>query len=254
MTGTDVKPTDGKMSRLMRAARKCWSLAVDPAYRHVIWTFFRQRMGSRFMRRRQGAYQIFNYTRENRYPRIFRFVQSELGAESEINILSYGCSTGEEVFSLRSYFPRAGIKGLDIDERNIAVCRRRLKRLRDLAISFEATGSAAGERAGYYDAIFCMAVLRHSGLGAPDVIRCDHLIRFEDFSQTVEDFERCLKPGGLLIIRHSNFRLKDAPAGAHFEAILGIAMPSGSNTPIFGPDNLVLREVTYPDTVFRKKC
>ena len=55
----------------------------------------------------------------------------------------------------------------------------------------------------------CSVTSRTPGL--PGVTRCDHLIRFEDFARAVADFERCLKPGGLLIIRHSNFRLRDAP-------------------------------------------
>jgi hypothetical protein len=43
-------------------------------------------------------------------------------------------------------------------------------------------------------------------LSLPDVIRCDHLIRFENFVRTIEDFRRGLKPGGLLAVQHSNFR------------------------------------------------
>ncbi len=70
-------------------------------------------------------------------------------------------------------------------------------------------------------------------------------------SRAVADFERCLKPGGLLIIRHSNFRLCDAPAGQAFETILQLQSRGG--TPLFGPHNRLLAECAYPDTVFRKK-
>jgi hypothetical protein len=82
------------------------------------------------------------------------------------------------------------------------------------------------------------------------VTRSDHLIRFEDFARAVADFERCLKPGGLLIVRHSNFRLGDAPAGRAFETILRLTNVPG--TPLFGPDNQRLADCDYPDTVFRK--
>jgi hypothetical protein len=107
------------------------------------------------------------------------------------------------------------------------------------------------ERSGNYDAIFAMAVLRHGSLGQPGVSRCDHLIRFEDFAHAVADLERCLKPGGLLIIRHSNFRLCDAPAGRAFETIL--RLPTEPGTPLFGPDNRLLPDNDYSDTVFRQK-
>jgi hypothetical protein len=83
-----------------------------------------------------------------------------------------------------------------------------------------------------------MAVLRHGSLGLPGVTRCDHLIRFEDFARAVADFERCLKPGGLLIIRHSNFRLCDAPVACAFETIL--QLPADAGTPLFGSDNRLL--------------
>src|SRR5690348_5151678 len=170
---------------------------------------------------------------------------------SKISILSYGCSTGDEVFSLRRYFPCANIKGLDINPANVAVCRRRLKNTPDANIVFATADSTGAEPSRDYDAIFCMAVLRHGSLGLPGVTRSDHLIRFEDFSRAVADFERCLKPGGLLVIRHSNFRLCDAPAGQDFETVLQV--PHDPKTPLFGSDNRLLLTRDYPDTVFRKK-
>ena len=54
-----------------------------------------------------------------------------------------------------------------------------------------------------------------------------------------------------MIIRHSNFRPRDAPAGRAFETIL--RLPAGTGTPLFGPDNRLLPDCEYPDTVFRKK-
>jgi hypothetical protein len=82
------------------------------------------------------------------------------------------------------------------------------------------------------------------------VTRCDPLLRFEDFARAVADFDRCLKPGGLLIIRHSHFRLCDAPVGARFETILRVPQKPF----LFGPDNRLLPDCEYPDTVFRKKA
>jgi len=52
-------------------------------------------------------------TQLNRYPEIFRFVRAHVGDGADVRLLSFGCSTGEEVFSLRQYFPSAGIKGLE---------------------------------------------------------------------------------------------------------------------------------------------
>lgn len=233
-----------KRPRIVRAAQTLWRLAIDHAYRDMMWLH---------LRRPRGTFQPFNETKPNRYPKIFAFVQQTLGAENAVRILSFGCSTGEEVFSLRSYFPHASIKGIDINAGNIAVCRRRIAKTPDAAISFEVAASTAAEPAGAYDAIFCMAVLRHGDLALPGVTRCDHLIPFAEFAQAIADLNRCLKPGGLLIVRHSNFRLCDAPAGAAFETVLRVEFPAKAKpTPLFGPDDTLLPDMNYPDTVFRK--
>ena len=228
----------------VRALRKLWRLAVDRPYRNMMWLHWRQPA---------SAFQPYNDTKPNRYPRIFEFVRRLLGAQSELRILSFGCSTGDEAFSLRRYFPHSAIKGIDLNAGNIEVARARLARDPDAMLSFENADSTTAEPAAAYDAIFCMAVLRHGDLALPGVTRCDHLIRFEDFATMIADFSRCLKPGGLLIIRHSNFRLRDTPTSAAFATVLSVpTKATKGKTPLFGPDNKLLAGVDYPDTVFRK--
>ncbi|HEX4410998.1 MAG TPA: class I SAM-dependent methyltransferase [Xanthobacteraceae bacterium] len=230
---------------IIRLIRRLWRLLVDRSYRNVIWLN---------LVKPRGAFQPFSDTRADRYPRIFDFVRAQLGADSNVCILSYGCSTGEEAFSLRNYFPKAAIKGIDINPGNIAICRRRLRDACDGGIFFSVGSSTRAEPSATYDAIFAMAVLRHGGLGAPGLTRCDHLIQFEDFAEAVADFARCLKPSGQLIIRHSNFRLADTPTAPMFETVLRVGFPKNSQqTPLFGPDNRLLAGIEYPDTVFRKK-
>jgi SAM-dependent methyltransferase len=247
MTGEKTGPPPGKRSVFtIRAYRKLWRLATDRPYRNMMWLH---------LFRPKGAFQPFSDTKADRYPGIFRFVQSELGTQSNVRILSFGCSTGEEAFSLRNYFPKALIKGIDINPGNIAVCRRRLRRAPDGAMSFAVADSTRAETAAAYDAIFAMAVLRHGGLGAPGVTRCDHLIRFQNFAATVADFARCLKPSGLLVIRHSNFRFCDTPTAAAFDTILKVDLAKGGQrTPLFGPDDRLLDVAEYPEAVFRKKA
>jgi SAM-dependent methyltransferase len=215
--------------------------AADPSYRSAIWS------------RLTGAktFQASGRTYENRYPAIFAFVQAELREMADARVLSFGCSTGAEVFWLRRYLPRAVIKGVDINPGSIAICRARARREGDAGISFAVADSVEDEAPDRYDAIFCMAVMRDGRLAARGVERCDPLIRFEDFARTVDGFARCLKPGGLLVIRHSNFRLSDTPAGGGFTTLLKLRDTTG-RTPIFGPDDRLIPGAEYPDTVFRK--
>jgi SAM-dependent methyltransferase len=231
------------LPRFARRVLELWRLATDGAHRGAMWLHYRNP---------KQAFQPYNCTSENRYPHIFAALQSRLGSPFDGRVLSFGCSTGEEVFTLRRYFPHAFIKGIDINSGNIAVCAKRLKLMNDDRIAFEVSDTPARELAGSYDAILCMAVLRHGALGAPGVASCEKLIRFEDFARTVEDFSRCLRPGGLLVIRHSNFRFCDAPAYSKFETILALPHSNEAVTPIFGPDNCLMEGEVYRDTIFRK--
>lgn len=201
--------------------------------------------------RRAGAFQPVSLTSMDRYPHIFRFVQETLGGSGAVALLSFGCSTGEEVFTLRNYFPKARIKGLDVAPENIRIARRRLRTAPDEGLHFEVAASTAGEAADTYDAIFCMAVFRHGLANRPDVMRCDRWIRFDDFARAIADITRCLKPGGLLVISYSNFRFADTPVAARFETILEDRVTK-RRARIFGKDNRAIPGLTYSDVVFRK--
>jgi SAM-dependent methyltransferase len=217
-----------------------YRLVIDRRHRRARWLA---------RRRPENLFQPFSTTQADRYPVIFRFVRDSLGDAPARRLLSFGCSTGEEVFTLRRYFPAAFIKGIDIDPGNIATCDRRRGKAGDAAMTFAVAASTAAEETASYDAIFCMAVLRHGGLAEAE--RCDPLLRFEDFERTVGDFARCLKPGGLLALRHCNFRFADADAARGFDTVLNV--PANPRTPLFGRDNRRLVGALYGEAVFRKR-
>lgn len=226
-------------------AQKLRALAravVNRTYRHQLLA----RLGIA-----RGGFQIDTTTFENRYPVIFDYVRSALGEPCDGRILSFGCATGEEVFTLRTYFPSATIKGVDINPGNIAVCRRRLAARRDSGLSFQVASSTEREPSGAYDAIFCMAVLRDGALGRPGIERCDHRIRFDAFARVIADFERCLRPGGLLAVRHSNFLVANTPSAEEFDVALIVPAPRGS--PVFGPENRLIEGAINHEAVFRKR-
>lgn len=223
-------------------AATCFRLVVSRRARHDLLLRWR---------RPEGVLQDTGTTRANRYPPIFGFVRQSLGEHETLRLLSFGCSSGEEVFTLRSYFPAAFIKGIDVAAHHIGECRRRLHRRPDDQISFDVSESTDHEPAATYDAIFCMAVLRHRKVMDGDE-RCDHAISFASFDRHVASFARCLKPGGLLAIRHSNFRVCDSSSAHLFETVLMHA--ARSPTPLFGPDNRRLSTDVYPDAVFRKRA
>lgn len=196
-----------------------------------------------------GMFQPYAETSMNRYPHIFARLRDVLEDGPDAHILSFGCSTGEEVFSLRTLFPQAAITGLDINRRSIAVCRARQAREGHANIRFSHANGTQDQPSASYDAIFAMAVFRHGDLGEapPD---CSHLLRFEDFDRAIADLARCLKPGGLLAFRHSHFLFAETSSAPLFEPVLAIRDP---RPPVYGADNRLRDPALRREGLFRKR-
>lgn len=187
--------------------------------------------------RRRGQYQRDPATRIDRYPLAFRFARDQLGYTAATRILSFGCSTGEEVFTLRRYFPAAIIKGIEVDPARIKLCRERLLEIRDAGISFDCAAAATGEAPEYHHAVFCMAVFRDPALDMPATRSTAGYISFDDFERGIADLVRCLKPGGLLFVEHSNFRISDTGSASTLEPVLHADPPRSANSPgLYGRD------------------
>jgi SAM-dependent methyltransferase len=216
---------------------------------------FRRDLLWRRLPRPPGVFQVSGDTRDDRYPEIFGFVCDRLDQRPGLRLLSFGCSTGEEVFTLRRYAPNAVIDGIDVNPYRIRTCRERLlSRGGDTRIGFTVAATTTHLPDAAYDAIFCMAVLRHGGLRPGPAPRCDHLIRFEAFDRVTQDFARCLKPGGYLTIVHSNFRFADAAAVGVFDPVMSLENEASDPvTPLYGHDNRLLPGAVYRDIVFRKR-
>jgi SAM-dependent methyltransferase len=186
--------------------------------RHAVWDVGLSL--SRMVRRpAPGEFQPYTYTQPDRYPWLFGFAATRIGSRQDQRILSFGCSRGDEVFSLRRYFPAAAIRGIDISARNIARCRARARATGFANGSFEIAATTAGEPTGAYDAIFCLAVLCNGDLTTSKAQRCDPGRHFETFNRLIGDFARCLKSGGLLVLHTTNFRFCDTSVAADFDVV-----------------------------------
>jgi 2-polyprenyl-3-methyl-5-hydroxy-6-metoxy-1,4-benzoquinol methylase len=199
-----------------------------------------------------GQFQPYSHTLPGRYPWLFEFAAARLGDGPDLRIMSFGCSRGDEVLTLRKYFPSAAIRGIDIDARNIERCLARARSEEWPGATFAVAATTENERTESYDAIFCLAVLCHGDLTAGGAQRCDPLLYFEDFQRMVADFARCLKPRGLLLLQTTNFRFCDTAAARDFDAVLDAKPQQLAADVLFDRDNRLMKDVRYSSVAFRK--
>jgi SAM-dependent methyltransferase len=227
-----------------------------PAARSLrnIWRQGCFEVARRLRRPVDGRFQPYAHTLPDRYPWLFDFAAAALDGVPFPRLLSFGCSRGDEVFSLRRRFPQAVIKGLDIDPGNIAACTARARAAQDDRLSFAVAANARHEPASCYDAIFCLAVLCHGDLTVTRARRSEPLLRFSDFERTVVELARCLKPGGLIFLHTTNFRFCDTVLAAEFDVVLEAQPEQMAPDVLFDREGRLMLGERYFPVGFRKSA
>lgn len=204
------------------------------------------------LERRHGEklLQPWPVTCADRHPELFAAVRDRLGDRTASRVLSYGCSTGEEAFTLAGYLPDATFDAIDINPRCIAAAERARSKAGVTAIRFICASSPPPQAAAY-DAIFCLSVLRHGRLDAERPASCEKIMPFARFADLVSAFDLALKPGGLLVLWGCNFRFADTPLAAGYRLISVPGKPAQQGA-FFGPDDRLLQIATYGEFMFEK--
>src|SRR5262249_17422028 len=151
---------------------------------------------------RRGVHQLSHNTREDRYPAIFDAVCECLPSEGA-EVLSFGCSTGEEPAALAERLPTARIVGADVSNHVLKRARRRYGQRTN--ISFVNAAKSRLDDVGPFDAIFAMSVFCRQ----PDtdsLANCSELYPFQRFDEACSSLDALLRPGGYLILYNTNYR------------------------------------------------
>ena len=188
-------------------------------------------------------------TLPNRYPLLFN--QCKILLEDIINpkILSYGCSTGEEVFTIGEYMPLATVVGVDVNDWCIRKC---LKKNTNQKYSFYRRVSSEYEKLAEFDAIFCMAVFQSTENRKIDSEKIMTGFTFDKFQNEVTQLDGKLKKNGLLFIDNCDFNFSDTIISAHYTPLKFKENIYLRNRPLFDKENRKLSDLTKVYRAYRK--
>jgi hypothetical protein len=217
---------------------KLWQIIEVGKYQIIVrWNRLRKIFG----RFRKNRHQLTSTTSYGRYPELFTELKNNLRErlkQKNPAVLSYGCSTGEECFTLRSYLPEAFIVGTDISEFNLLQARSKNT---DDRIEFVYSNEKNITASGPYDAICCLSVLCR-WTDTEHVEDSSNIYPFARFDDAVSFLSEQVKPGGLLVIYNSNFRFEDSSVYKHFEAIDTPSLKDSGFVHKFNRNNKKIRE------------
>lgn len=193
-------------------------------------------------------FQITGYTTPGRYPVLFSGLVRALEGRTAPRVLSFGCSSGEEIESLRALMPEATFVGIDINPHSIALARRRLAHS---GVQLIHAGRIEPIPEAPFDAIVCMAVLQRTELNHQRPPVCTPLLSFAKFEAMITEFDRELRIDGLLLLQHSNFRFTDTVASTRY--IPAVELPAlRPETAKYGRDNRLIAQAPTEAVLYRK--
>lgn len=197
----------------------------------------------------QHAHQISNYTAYNRYPDLFLKSKELIGDRRNIKILSFGCSTGEEVYTLRQYFPDALIIGVDINKHNI---QKAISKNNDPKIIFSYNIDETIQNNGPFDIIFALAVLQRTQNRHESTFDSSHIYPFNKFNTQITQLNCYLKSNGIFTIDFADYLFEDTDVASQYHALKGTHNVI-SDRLMFNTDNQRMKKNILLYRIFLKK-
>lgn len=218
------KPGENFLNGILWPFREIYHFVTKSTRRAEVFTAFKH--GSKY-------FQRSTYTTLNRYPLLFNQCRLLLQDVKQPALLSYGCSTGEEVISLSYYLPEARIMGVDINPRCIRICN---KKNRNALHVFCEVGDPLFTKSGLFDAIFCMAVFQRIENRPYIPGRRATGFTFQVFEAEIELLHNKLRTGGYFFITESDFSFLDTRFAACYEPVIFEGNMRELNRPLYDTD------------------
>lgn len=194
-------------------------------------------------------HQAWGTTAVNRRPKLVQAISEIVPDGDKKKVLSYGCSTGEELVELRQKYHRAQLFGTDLNRTSL---RKAKTTLADCAVELFVSTEADLRRYGPYDLIVaCSVFIRH-----PEDTHTDDLSRlypFRVFEKGILRLFENIKPGGLMCIHNANYRVMDTDLAASLRAIRHPDVAQSPNVPLFASSGRKLSPAPYEDQLFLRE-
>lgn len=166
------------------------------------------------MRRAQNHVHTHLFRRTD----VLRTAQAQLGLptdrkrpEPKLKVLSFGCSTGEEIVTLKSIFgDTADLYGCEIEPVSL---QEAIATTGHLATIFKSDRAAIRDH-GPFDLINCASVLC---LNPPTDM--NQLFPPEEFDALLAVLDGALRPGGLIALTNASYRLQDSPLARGYDPV-----------------------------------
>ncbi len=145
-------------------------------------------------------HQPSHSTKFDKYPELFRKAV-DLVQIPPSKILSFGCSSGEECYTLRKYFPNSEVVGCEIDQILVNQCKVCNT---DPGVQFIHSRFDLLKKFSPYNLIFALNVFVRD-VKHPDLYP---LYLFSYFEDQIEQFDQILSSDGIIVICNSQHDLK----------------------------------------------
>lgn len=197
----------------------------------------------------KNVHQTTPFTYMDRYPFIFSACRDYLKNKKELRILSYGCSTGEEVLTLRKFFPDAQIIGAEINKRSLAICKQHKV---DDKISFIHSTDVEINNHGPYDVIFCMAVLQRKPhyIAEKGIRSLKKIYPFEKFEEQILKLDQLVKTDGLLVVHYTQYAFMDTSIVSKYKALGNYNQ--GNTSPLFDRNSNLIKNAAPQKSIYIK--
>lgn len=157
-------------------------------------------------------------------------VKAHFGPERTTpDVLSFGCSIGDELATLRIMFPGARLHGCDIHPTALAAAQASVGHFADVFTSSDEAVAARGP----YDLICAFSSLC---LNPPPKGPFAAAFPFARFEQILDLFAAVLKPGGVLALYNTSYLLRHASAARTFDILRSDQIAKNGFVDLHAPD------------------